>query len=118
MAAPLSPAASLMPLTHSSATTSGTPPASPLTIHGYCDTPPDLILDRFERGDFESLRQLRGEYTLVHETADGVTIITSPVSASSRTSPPTPPFIPMCGGCPRAACCSFATASYGSTAAP
>jgi asparagine synthase (glutamine-hydrolysing) len=81
MAAPLSPAASLMPLTHSSATTSGTPPASPLTIHGYCDTPPDLILDRFERGDFESLRQLRGEYTLVHETADGVTIITSPVGA-------------------------------------
>jgi asparagine synthase (glutamine-hydrolysing) len=56
-------------------------PAAELTVHGYCDTPTELLLERFSRGDLESLRNLRGEYTLVHQSAEGCTIITSPVGA-------------------------------------
>lgn len=70
-----------MPVPDPAPTATGASPDSGLTIHGYCDTPPDLILERFRRGDHETLRRMGGEYTLVYEHADGCTIITSPVGA-------------------------------------
>ena len=70
-----------MPSTDSSPTASGQATVAEVTVHGYCDTPVELLLERFRRGDLESLRNLRGEYTLVHETPEGCTIITSPVGA-------------------------------------
>jgi hypothetical protein len=63
------------------ATATGDAPGSGLTIHGYCDIPAELILERFRRGDLETLRRMRGEYTLIHENEEGCTIITSPVGA-------------------------------------
>jgi len=70
-----------MPFPKTVATAAGDPAGSGLTIHGYCDLPAALIVERFQRGDLQSLLELRGEYTLVFDTADGCTIITSPVGA-------------------------------------
>jgi hypothetical protein len=70
-----------MPSNDFAPTASGQATAAEVTVHGYCDTPVELLLERFRRGDLESLRNLRGEYTLVHETPEGCTIITSPVGA-------------------------------------
>jgi len=70
-----------MPLSDPAAIPTADAPGSGLTIHGYCDAPAAWILERLDRGDVESLRRLRGEYTLVQEDGEGCTIITSPVGA-------------------------------------
>lgn len=70
-----------MPHADPPASATGEAKGNGLTIHGYCDTSPELILERLRRGDHDALRQMGGEYTLVHETDEGCTIITSPVGA-------------------------------------
>ncbi len=52
-----------------------------LTVHGYCDLDHQQLLQLAYRQEFEQLRQLRGEYTLVFEEGSNCTIITSPIGA-------------------------------------
>ena len=55
--------------------------ATQITVHGYCELDAAALLSLAHQGDFERLRNLRGEYTLVLEDQDLCTIITSPVGA-------------------------------------
>ena len=55
--------------------------ATKITVYGYCELDSESLLNLGQRGDFERLRNLRGEYTLVLEDARLCTIITSPVGA-------------------------------------
>jgi hypothetical protein len=71
----------LMPSPEPVAPAAGDRAGSELTIHGYCDLPAALIVERFQRGDLESLREMWGEYTLVFDAPHSCTIITSPVGA-------------------------------------
>jgi len=52
-----------------------------ITVHGYCELNESDLLNLAQQGDFERLRNLRGEYTLVFEDQHQCTIITSPVGA-------------------------------------
>jgi len=55
--------------------------ATQITVHGYCELDETTLLHLAHQGNFEKLRNLRGEYTLVLEDQRLCTIITSPVGA-------------------------------------
>jgi hypothetical protein len=52
-----------------------------LSIYGYCDRDSQSLISLLELGELETLRKLRGEYTLVFQQGDDCTIITSEVGA-------------------------------------
>lgn len=62
-----------------------TSPANPregtLTVIGYCDANPNNLIRALQNQQYETLRRLRGEYTLVYEQGEDCTIITSEVGA-------------------------------------
>ena len=65
---------------HQSHPGSGSEPTQ-ITLHGYCELDPPELLNLAQKADFERLRNLRGEYTLIVEDRQLCTIITSPVGA-------------------------------------
>ena len=52
-----------------------------LTVIGYCDANRDNLIRALLNQQFESLRRLRGEYTIVFEQGENCTIITSEIGA-------------------------------------
>jgi asparagine synthase (glutamine-hydrolysing) len=65
---------------HQSQPATGSEPTQ-VTVHGYCELDASALLKLGLQGDFERLRNLRGEYTLILEDQQLCTIITSPVGA-------------------------------------
>ena len=52
-----------------------------ITLHGYCELDQTDLLNLAHQGDYERLRNLKGEYTLIFEDRRRCTIVTSPVGA-------------------------------------
>ena len=65
-----------------------------LKVFGYCDKDNEALLRLAQEGEYERLRSLKGEYTLIYEEDHRCTIVSSPVGAMHYfytlpgTSPP------------------------------
>ena len=52
-----------------------------VSVYGYCDADKGQLLRLARQADFEALRGLRGEFTLVFEEPNSCTIVTAPAGA-------------------------------------